>query len=160
MEATDADGPGVNSLVSYDKEGEDANKFSVDKDTGVVTVAAGAVLDREADQTLELIITAEDAGDRASSITMTITLEDENDNIPFFIPKFGYALSVPEDTEVGTVLTVAVSLPLPLYQLIPVFLLRRRQWIPTWQETSSSLQTLHHLQTSFPTSPSTGICLA
>ena len=44
MEALDSDGPGLNSEVSYDKEGEDSNKFSVDKDTGIVTVAPGEIL--------------------------------------------------------------------------------------------------------------------
>lgn len=111
VQATDTDGPGLNSEVSYDKEGEDRDKFSVDKDTGVVTVAAGAVLDRETDQVLELIITAEDHATtrRTTLVTMTITLEDENDNIPVFTPQFGYAVVVPEDTKVGTVLTTAVS---------------------------------------------------
>ena len=41
MEARDRDGPGLNSEVSYDKEGEDSDKFLVDKTTGIVTVAAG-----------------------------------------------------------------------------------------------------------------------
>ena len=158
MEARDADGPGVNSVVIYDKEGEDQDKLSIDKDTGVVTVAAGAVLDREVDQTLELIITAEDraTSPRISRITMTITLEDENDNIPFFIPRFGYSLTVPEDTAVGTVLTIAVS-PLPLCFQPHLVSLCRRQWILTWQAISPSLQTPPPLHTSFRVSPSTGI---
>lgn len=41
VEARDIDGPGLNSEISYDKEGEDSDKFSVDKDTGIVTVAPG-----------------------------------------------------------------------------------------------------------------------
>lgn len=41
MEAVDSDGPGLNSEVSYDKDGEDRDLFSVDKDTGIVTVAPG-----------------------------------------------------------------------------------------------------------------------
>ena len=41
VEARDMDGPGLNSEVSYDKEGEDSDKFLVDKTTGIVTVAAG-----------------------------------------------------------------------------------------------------------------------
>ena len=42
VEARDVDGPGVNSEVSYDKAGKDRDKFSVDKDTGIVTVAPGS----------------------------------------------------------------------------------------------------------------------
>lgn len=41
VEARDIDGPGLNSEISYDKEGEDSDKFSVDKNTGIVTVAPG-----------------------------------------------------------------------------------------------------------------------
>ena len=41
VEAVDSDGPGLNSEVSYDKDGEDRDLFSVDKDTGIVTVAPG-----------------------------------------------------------------------------------------------------------------------
>ena len=115
MEARDADGPGLNSEVSYDKEGEDRDKFTVDKDTGIVTVAAGAMLDREVDQTLEFIITAEDHGspEMTTSVTMTIILLDENDNTPLFIPQFGYAVIVPEDAAIGTPLITAVSLHAP-----------------------------------------------
>ena len=86
----------------------------MDKDTGIVTVAAGAVLDREEDDTLELVITAEDHGspERTTRVTMTISLLDENDNTPVFIPQFGYAVIVPEDTTVSSLLTTAVSLSL------------------------------------------------
>ena len=44
MEAIDADGPGLNSEVSYDKGGEDGDKFSVDFRTGIVTVAPGTCI--------------------------------------------------------------------------------------------------------------------
>lgn len=131
VEARDIDGPGLNSEISYDKEGEDSDKFSVDKNTGIVTVApgqsilplyvvrvynihcppAGAVLDREEDDTLILVITAEDHGspENTGSVTMTITLLDENDNPPTFVPPFGYAVVAREDEPIGSVLLVPVS---------------------------------------------------
>ena len=73
--------------------------------------SSGAVLDREADGTLELVITAEDHGmpEMTGSVTMTITLLDENDNAPTFIPQFGYAVEVAENTPVGSVLPVPVG---------------------------------------------------
>ena len=40
---------------------------------------------------------------------MTITLLDENDNRPTFIPQFGYAVVVQEDKAVGSILMTAVS---------------------------------------------------
>ena len=40
---------------------------------------------------------------------MTITLLDENDNPPTFVPQFGYAVSVAENQGVGSVLHTAVS---------------------------------------------------
>lgn len=82
---------------------------------------AGAVLDREDDDTLILVITAEDHGspENTGSVTMTITLLDENDNPPTFVPPFGYAVVAPEDEPVGSVLLVPVSgytaCPSPLY---------------------------------------------
>lgn len=79
---------------------------------------AGAVLDREEDDTLILVITAEDHGspENTGSVTMTITLLDENDNPPTFVPPFGYAVVAPEDEPVGSVLLVPVSVcPSPLY---------------------------------------------
>lgn len=111
VEARDIDGPGLNSEISYDKEGEDSDKFSVDKNTGIVTVAPGAVLDREEDDTLILVITAEDHGspENTGSVTMTITLLDENDNPPTFVPPFGYAVVAPEDEPVGSVLLVPAA---------------------------------------------------
>ena len=71
----------------------------------------GAVLDREEDETLVFTITAEDHGTPTliTRVTMTITLLDENDNPPTFVPPFGYAVLVPEDEAVGTVLLTAVS---------------------------------------------------
>ena len=69
-------------------------------------------MDREVDHSLELVITAEDHGTTPliTRVTMTITLLDENDNIPTFVPQFGYAVIAPEDTAVGSVLITAVSL--------------------------------------------------
>lgn len=60
---------------------------------------------------LILIITAEDHGspENTGSVTMTITLLDENDNPPTFVPPFGYAVVTPEDEPVGSVLLVPVS---------------------------------------------------
>ena len=60
---------------------------------------------------LILIITAEDHGspENTGSVTMTITLLDENDNPPTFVPPFGYAVVTPEDQPVGSVLLVPVS---------------------------------------------------
>ena len=70
------------------------------------------MLDREEDETLVFTITAEDHGDPRliTRVTMTITLLDENDNPPTFVPPFGYAVLVPEDEVVGSILLTAVSL--------------------------------------------------
>lgn len=78
---------------------------------GLTFLSTGAVLNREEDGTLVLIITAEDHGnpERTGSVTMTITLLDENDNPPTFVPQFGYSVLVPEDQEVGSVLLTVVS---------------------------------------------------
>ena len=56
MEARDEDGPGLNSEVSYDKEGEDSDKFSVDKNTGIVTVAPGPSLFLSSSELISLTV--------------------------------------------------------------------------------------------------------
>lgn len=60
---------------------------------------------------LILIITAEDHGnpEMTGRVTMTITLLDENDNPPTFIPPFGYAVVASEDEPIGSVLLTPVS---------------------------------------------------
>ena len=92
----------------------------------VVMLLSGAVLDREVDDILTLVITAEDHGvpENTGSVTMTISLLDENDNAPTFVPQFGYAVRVEENGRTGTLLLTVVTLHTNSYIIYLFQLLR------------------------------------
>ncbi|CAN9514812.1 unnamed protein product [Ophioblennius macclurei] len=92
IEATDSDEPGTaNSRIVYAiVPSEYSEHFVIDANTGVLT-NSGA-LDRETlnaslDGRIELTVTATDGGvpQRSTSVTVTIIVEDVNDNTPQFL---------------------------------------------------------------------------
>ncbi|KTF99996.1 hypothetical protein cypCar_00023246, partial [Cyprinus carpio] len=97
--ATDADS-GFNGEVLYTILGG-VGRFSVDQETGVITLAAP--LDRETQNEYRLMITAQDQGrpSRSATTTLDISLTDINDNAPIF-SKQQYETTVSEHAEVGT----------------------------------------------------------
>ncbi|KAJ8262335.1 hypothetical protein GJAV_G00165280 [Gymnothorax javanicus] len=104
VEATDKD-LGVNGKIRYSLVAN-TDMFSIDKDTGVVTVRSP--LDREVHPELVLKVAARDqAADEpqlVSTVSLKVTLEDVNDNPPrFFSPS--HRVRVREDLPVGTVVT-------------------------------------------------------
>ncbi|KAG6460578.1 hypothetical protein O3G_MSEX012073 [Manduca sexta] len=80
--AKDAD-EGQNALFAYTIIGEGRELFEVDENTGVVTFV-GDNLDREEKSTYVLKIVARDRGGLSSEAQLTITIVDENDNVPKF----------------------------------------------------------------------------
>ncbi|XP_042573254.1 protocadherin Fat 1-like isoform X3 [Cyprinus carpio] len=99
VNATDADS-GFNGEVRYTLLGS-AGRFSVDQETGVITLAAP--LDRETQDEYHLVITAQDQGrpSRSATTTLDISVTDINDNAPIF-SKQQYEATVSEHAEVGT----------------------------------------------------------
>ncbi|ROL52056.1 Protocadherin Fat 4 [Anabarilius grahami] len=99
VKATDADA-GFNGEVRYTLLGG-AGRFSVDQETGVITLAAP--LDRETQDVYHLVITAQDQGrpSRSTTTTLDISVTDINDNAPIF-SKQQYEITVSEHAEVGT----------------------------------------------------------
>ncbi|XP_069130302.1 protocadherin Fat 1-like isoform X5 [Argopecten irradians] len=95
---------GVNGKVTYSL-GTNINKFSIDPDSGIVRVAQP--LDREEMAVYYLPVVASDKGEKplSSTATLTITLDDVNDEVPKFIPDH-YDLKIREDLPVGTVVTI------------------------------------------------------
>ena len=81
------------------------NKFSIGADNGIVKV--NMQLDREEKATYLLPIRASDLGSppKSSTTTMTIHLDDENDNAPRFVPD-RYDIKIREDLPVGTLVTI------------------------------------------------------
>nr|XP_055027052.1 cadherin-23 isoform X1 [Misgurnus anguillicaudatus] len=97
---------GENAVVRYRLIGSRVDLFSADPLTGVVSVRGGAVLDREAftEPRVELFLLGEDVGGLNSSVPLTITILDKNDNPPVFSPS-SFTVRLPENSPTGVVVT-------------------------------------------------------
>uniref|UniRef100_A0A672MPM9 Cadherin-23 n=1 Tax=Sinocyclocheilus grahami TaxID=75366 RepID=A0A672MPM9_SINGR len=97
---------GENAVVRYRLLGNRVDLFSIDSRTGVVSARAGAVLDREAFSVprVELFLLGEDVGGLNSTVPLTITILDINDNPPVFNPS-SFAVRLPENSPTGVVVT-------------------------------------------------------
>lgn len=85
VHATDNDA-GNHSIVHYSLEGDGSQMFTIlDSGTVLYTPADSShVLDREQKAKYLLHVSATDTGNLSSSTTLTIDIEDENDNAPVF----------------------------------------------------------------------------
>ncbi|XP_048580321.1 uncharacterized protein LOC116612238 isoform X2 [Nematostella vectensis] len=102
LQATDADS-GVNAKLVYSILNTTSNgTFTVDPHTGVLRTSQR--LDRETVNEYTLTITVHDSGDpmlnAAQTSTVSITVLDENDNVPVFDQEV-YSVSIPENITVG-----------------------------------------------------------
>ncbi|XP_028324077.1 cadherin-23 isoform X1 [Gouania willdenowi] len=97
---------GRNALVKYRLLGARVDLFTVNANTGAVSVRQGAKLDREAFQEprVELFIVGEDIGGLNSSVPLTVTILDQNDNPPIFSPS-NFSVRLPENSPNGVVVT-------------------------------------------------------
>jgi len=97
--ATDGD-EGVFGTVSYSLVGEHSSDFSVNYNTGQVTVANPALLDRETTPDITIQVMASDGAPpdtrRTVAVPIHIRLRDSNDNSPVFSLK-RYQASVTEN---------------------------------------------------------------
>ncbi|XP_049325193.1 cadherin-23 isoform X6 [Astyanax mexicanus] len=102
VSATDADS-GLNGEVRYSLEGS-AGIFSVNPDTGLITVAAK--LDRETQDTYSFRAVAQDQGRPTLSgeASLVVTITDVNDNAPIFT-KQQYETFIKENATIGTDVT-------------------------------------------------------
>ncbi|CAK1553844.1 unnamed protein product [Leptosia nina] len=100
LETRDSDEP-PNARLRYYLTGEYAEHFTIDKESGTITVARA--LDREAVPRYRLIAHAQDR-DRTSwgcSSELNVVLDDVNDNAPEFSSPI-YSVTLPEDADLGT----------------------------------------------------------
>ncbi len=78
-----------------------------------MTVASGANLNYEVDQTVVVEVLAQDSatppGAMSSSTTITITILDVNDNSPVFTKGSSYSASVTENQPIGTTVTMDIE---------------------------------------------------
>ncbi|PVD37771.1 hypothetical protein C0Q70_00372 [Pomacea canaliculata] len=80
--AFDRDKGGSDGRITYSLQNHQG-MFRIDPNTGVVTVASQAT-DREKKDTYNLLVQAQDGGGLINSTSLTITIEDLNDNKPNF----------------------------------------------------------------------------
>ncbi|KAL4230321.1 hypothetical protein ACF0H5_010704 [Mactra antiquata] len=93
----------MNGQVSYYLNTEDRKSFAVNPKTGLIT--ANTSFDREDRAVYEFIVYATDAGNPplSSSTTVSVTINDQNDNAPVFDkPRYDYY--IPESQSKETVL--------------------------------------------------------
>lgn len=86
MHATDKD-TGVYGSIRYTGiTGEGSQAFTMDSDTGLITVAMGSFLDREVAARLVLTVEARDENGNGNSgvVPLIVNLLDVNDNAPIF----------------------------------------------------------------------------
>ncbi|KAI4812223.1 hypothetical protein KUCAC02_023628, partial [Chaenocephalus aceratus] len=97
---------GPNAVVKYRLLGARVDLFTVDANSGVIRVRQGAQLDREAFQEprVELFLVGEDIGGLNSSVPLTVTILDQNDNPPIFSPA-SFSVRLPENSPTGVVVT-------------------------------------------------------
>lgn len=116
VKATDGDEPGTpNSRISFRFLNE-YPQFSIDASTGMITLVKG--LDRESQDSYELLVVAEDNGmpKKLSSVAvLTVKVLDKNDNRPVFDLESGSddvkyrMVKIPEDWPIGAVVTRVVA---------------------------------------------------
>ncbi|SPP79093.1 blast:Cadherin-related tumor suppressor [Drosophila guanche] len=98
--ATDKDA-GLNAKLRFNLLGEHMSRFHIDTETGEITTAT--VLDREETAVYRLTLMAQDSSitePRASSVNLTITVSDVNDNEPTF-ESGSYSTAVPDRIAAG-----------------------------------------------------------
>ncbi|XP_055921859.1 cadherin-related tumor suppressor [Eupeodes corollae] len=98
--ATDKD-TGLNAKIRFSLLGEKMEKFHVNPDTGEITTAA--ILDREDVSVYYLTLMAQDSSatePRASTVNLTVTILDVNDNAPSFESSY-FDVYVPDNIRSG-----------------------------------------------------------
>ncbi|XP_068081067.1 cadherin-87A [Anabrus simplex] len=103
-------------IINYSLTGENAQLFTIDPETGVITVKPNVTLDRERQSSLRFIVVATDtpqggSNQRKGSATVMVEVLDVNDNAPAF-SKSLYSAVVPENVATGSsVLSITASDP-------------------------------------------------
>ncbi|KAI8511673.1 hypothetical protein Bbelb_107730 [Branchiostoma belcheri] len=109
INAQDGDAGTQGELKYYITSGNQGGAFSLDYLAGDLSTAA--VLDREAVDTYVLTVVAIDGGtspQRSGTSTVTVTIQDANDNLPVCLPT-SYTVTATENTTLNTVLTTVTA---------------------------------------------------
>lgn len=93
-----------NSMINYTLSGAGSDRFTIQADSGAVIFMPqdeGLILDREHRAEYKLDVQATDSGNLSSKTTLTIKIEDENDNAPIFETGPLFVL-IPETAKAGS----------------------------------------------------------
>ena len=106
LQATDYD-EGTNAAIGLFSILNGSDVFAVDPDSGVITVIADAVIDREESSSISLMVIVHDLGspELTGSTEVVIYIDDVNDNAPEF-DRTNYEVSVMESSLLGTSLLI------------------------------------------------------
>lgn len=107
--ATDLDSPKIQSPLTYSLDAAGQRYFAINTGTGQITTA-NEKLDREKDQIVSFLVFAFDGKHRGQAL-VRVTLEDVNDNTPYF-PNPPYVGYVEENLPPGTSVMVLQAVDL------------------------------------------------
>ena len=100
----------ANGLISYSIiDGNSLGHFTLNSNTGILSVSQGASLSVDQMTFYNLTITATDGGGRNNTANVLITIFDSNDNPPVIISPRGIDVAVSEETSVGYVILDAIN---------------------------------------------------
>ena len=102
---SDADSDAVNTFTWSITAGNTNNAFAIDPSTGEITVATSSQLDTETTPSYTLTFTVSDGANISSAETVTISINDLNDNAPVITASQSFSVdeNSANDTSVGTV---------------------------------------------------------
>ncbi len=90
-------------------DGPDSGNFSIDSDTGVLSLAPLAVLDVDVIELYNLTVFAVDGGMLNDTATVLVHILDSNDNPPQILYPLGLNLTLVEDTPTGFVILEGIN---------------------------------------------------
>jgi len=99
VSANDSDG--TTNAIAYSLDDNAGGRFTINSSTGVVTVADGTLLNREAAASHGIVVRATSADGSSSTQAYTVSLSDQNDSPPRMTP--GQQFSLSEASSVGAV---------------------------------------------------------
>ncbi len=106
--ASDADA--TNNTITYSLDDNAGGRFTIDSSTGVVTVADGTLLDREAAASHDITVRATSSDGSFNSQLMTININDVDEfDVGAVVDSDGTANAVDENAIAGTVVGITAS---------------------------------------------------
>ena len=101
--------PAGQAVYAFAANGDANGRFTINANTGAISVVAGATFDRETEATVSLTVAVSDAANpplTGNTATVRVTVGDINDNAPVVDPGFDTTLSVAENSPAGLLVAI------------------------------------------------------